>query len=335
MNRIATILLSITAMTSLTTHAQAEVIKLATLIPTGSSWYGPIRDMTEAWQRASNGTVKVRIYARGVAGDDPEVVRKIRIGQLQAGTITTEGLRRIIPDIMAMHLPMMLQSPDELDYLREKLGPELGKRLEAKGYKVLNWIDAGWVRFFCTKPVVHPNDLRALKLFAWGGDTVLVKAWRDAGFQPVPLAATDILGGLQSGLIDCVPTIPIAALSYQWFGLARHMTELSWAPLTGATMISTRIWNKLPRETRNRMQAAAEDMSQRLKSRIRSLDRDSIETMQQYGLIVHQVPTTTRNEWETQARSAYPTFVGTVISREFFARVEHERRNYQSGIRKN
>lgn len=333
MTRIIAGLFALFTAAAATAPAQAKVIKLATLIPVGSSWYGPLRDMAEAWQTTSNGAIKVKIYPGGIAGDDPEVVRKIRIGQLQAATITTEGLRRIIPDIMALHLPLLLRSADELDYIRNQISPELKKRIEAKGFTVLNWADAGWIRFFCKKPVVHPDDLKALKVFVWGGDTVLVKAWRDAGYQPVPLAATDILGGLQSGLIDCVPTVPIAALSYQWFGLAPHMTELKWAPFTGATVISTRVWRKFSKETRARMRAAAEQTGKRLKSRIRGLDQEAIEAMKQYGLRVHEVPSDVVPAWEAAARSGYKAFVGPVISPGFLAMVEKQRRNYRAQTR--
>jgi len=328
-------LFALVALSANAAPVQAEVLKLATLIPTGSSWYGPIRDMTEEWRKASNGRVTVKIYPGGIAGDDPEVVRKMRIGQLQAATITTEGLRRILPDIMALHLPMMLRSTDELDFLREHLGDELKRRIQAKGYMVLNWINAGWVRFFCKKPVVYPNDLKSLKIFTWSGDPVFVKAWRDGGFQPVPLSATDILGALQSGLIDCVPTVSIAALSYQWFGVAPHMTDLKWAPFTGATVISMRVWNKLPKATRERMLAIAEKTSKVLKNRVRALDRDSIKAMQQYGLKVHEVPSDAMVAWDKTARSAYPAFTDSVVSREFLRKVEKTRRRFNVEAGKN
>jgi len=313
--------------------ARAEVIKLATLIPTGSSWYAPLRDMAESWHTASGGEIKVRIYAGGVAGDDPEVVRKMRIGQLHAATVTTQGLRKIVPDIIALHLPMMLRSSDELDYVRQQVLPELRTRIESKGFVVLNWADAGWVRFFCKKPVVHPDDLKPLRIFVWSGNTLVAKAWRDAGYLPVPLAATDILGALQSGLIDCVPTVPIAALSYQWFGLAPHMTDIKWTPFTGATVVSSRTWRKIPKGMRKRLRAIAEDTGRRLKSRTRELDRQSIEMMQKYGLKVHKVPADVIPAWETRARNAYPPFVGSIVSPAFLSTVERHREDFRRNSR--
>lgn len=198
MKRVMAGLFAFVSAVAPTNFAQSTTIKLATLIPVGSSWYGALRDMAESWKSETGGAIKVKIYAGGIAGDDPEVVRKIRIGQLQAATVTVEGLSRIVPDILALHLPMMIRTADELDYIRQRVASELEARFEARGFKVLNWIDAGWVRFFCNRAVTRPDELKALKLFVWGGDTVGAKAWRDGGFRPVPLAATDFLGGLQS-----------------------------------------------------------------------------------------------------------------------------------------
>ncbi len=321
-NAILTGLCAVAVVCGLNTSANAETIKLATLIPTGSSWYGPLRDMADAWQTASNGRLRITVYPGGVAGDDPEVVRKLRVGQLQAATITTQGLGKIVPDIIALHLPMLVHSNAELDYIRTRMQPEIQARIKRRGFTVLNWADAGWIRFFCRKPVVHPDDLKPLKIFVWSGNTAVVKAWRDAGYRPVPLAATDILGGLQSGMIDCVPTVPIAALSYQWFGLARHMTDLKWAPFTGATVIATRAWDKLPNDLRQRMRTIAEKTGNRLKERTRALDRQSIEAMQRYGLKVHKVPPEAMREWEQRAQAAYPAIKGTVVSPKFLRRVE-------------
>src|SRR5262249_24630082 len=177
----------------------------------------------------------------------------MRIGQLQAAALSGAGLHQIIAEIQALMMPMMLRSDAELDYVRDRIAPELEELLEAKGFKVLNWGDAGWVRFFTKKPVIRPDDLKPLKLFVWEGDPAEVDRWKACGFQPVPLAATDILTALQSGLIEVVPTTPIAALSFQWFGLAPDMTDIKWAPLVSATVISTRTWYALPEALRAQM----------------------------------------------------------------------------------
>ena len=315
---------------ALSTPTWAQTIKLGTLAPEGSPWYNIIRDMTEASQARTNGKIRFRIYPGGVAGDDPDMVRKMRVGQLHAATLTGAGLNQIAPEIQALMMPMMLDSYEELDYVMDRITPKLEAIFEAKGFKVLNWGDAGWVHFFTQKPVVHTEDLRPLRLFVWSGTPAIVEAWKDAGYYPVPLAATEIHMALQSGLINAVPTTPIAALSFQWFGLAKHMTDLKWAPLIGATVISMRKWQRIPDDLKPILVKAAHEAGARIRDETRQLSHEAVEVMKKHGLVVHQVPPDVAALWESRARAGYPKLIGQVVPAEMVAEVERLRNEYRA-----
>ncbi len=325
---IAVVAASIIA--ALVPPAAAQTIKLATLAPEGSPWHQVIRDLAESWREISSGRVTLRIYAGGVAGDEPDVVRKMRVGQLQAAALTGAGLTKIAPEVQALQMPMLLRSDAELDYVRARIGPKLEANLEAKGFKVLTWGDAGWVRFFTRQPVVSPEDLRPLPVFVWAGDTAVVDAWKDDGYRPIPLAATDIYTALQSGMIKAVPTTPIAALSFQWFALAPHMTELKWAPLVGALVITTRSWRALPDDLKPRLLDAAREAGVRLQERIRPLDDEAIRVMTEHGLTVHAVPPQAVAKWERSARGGYSKIVGRIVPAEIVTEVERLRDEYRA-----
>jgi TRAP-type C4-dicarboxylate transport system substrate-binding protein len=123
--------------------AAALTMKLGTLAPEGSPWYNVIRDMAEAWKNGTGGKIDFRIYPGGIAGDDPDMVRKMRIGQLHAAVLSGAGLYGIAPETQALMMPMMLASYEEFDYMLTGIAPKLEAILEAKGFKVLNWGDAG------------------------------------------------------------------------------------------------------------------------------------------------------------------------------------------------
>jgi TRAP-type C4-dicarboxylate transport system substrate-binding protein len=292
--------------------AQAQVLKLATLAPEGSPWHDIIVDIGESWKAASGGRITLRVYPGGVAGDDPDMIRKMRIGQLQAAVLTGAGLAQITPEIQALQMPMMLSSYEELDYVRDRVAPKLEALTEAHGFKILSWGDAGWVRCFSPQPVIRPADLKPLKIFTWEGDPAYAEVIRRMGFQPVPLAATDIYTGLQSGLISAVPTTPIAALSFQWFGLANHMTDFKWAPLIGGLVITTAAWRSLPDD------------------KIRPLEDEAIAAMKTHGLVVHPVPPDALKEWEAIGRGSYPYLVGKVVPAAMVAEVERLRDEYRA-----
>lgn len=302
--------------------AHALVVKLGTVAPEGSPWHDAMLETAQRWKEISNGNVMVRIYAGGVAGDETDMLRKIRIGQLHATALTSSTLVDIVPDIEAITLPMLIETDGELDYVIEKLGLEFEARLAEQGFKVLNWSSAGWVHFFSKKPVTTPADMKKQKLFFWGSDTLYVELLKKWGFNPVPLAITDLLPSLQTGLVDAFPAPPAAALAFQWFALAPNMTDFRWQPLPGTTVISMRQWDKIPADLRPLLEEAAREVGTRLQARIRKLEIDAIEVMKEHGLAVHSVPPGVVEEWKQLMREeGYPVFVGSRISPEMFDRV--------------
>ena len=197
--------------------AAREILKMATLAPQGSIWDTTLREMGAAWSKQTAGAVELRVYPGGVAGDESDVVRKMRIGQFQGAALTVTGLAELDPAFGVFQIPLFFESWEEVNAVLERLGPDLERRLEAKGYVLVLWGHGGWVHLFSRQPVRTLDDLKKQKLFVWAGDDGLVQLWRRNGYQPVALAATDVTMGFQTGMIDVVPTTPIAALSLQWF----------------------------------------------------------------------------------------------------------------------
>lgn len=334
MKRRAVVALLASALWLMPLAAPAQLIKLGTLAPEGSPWHDALRDMAEAWKAATNGRVQVRIYAGGVSGDDPDMVRKMRVGQLHAAALSGTGLYDITTDIQGLMMPMMLASDEELDYVRERIAPRLEAVLEAKGFTVLNWGEAGWVHFFAQRPILRLEDLKPLRLFAWSGQPAFAEVWKDAGYHPVELASTDILMGLQSGLINAFPVPPIAALSFQWFGLARHMTALKWAPLVGATVISTRRWREIPEDVRPVLLRSARETGVRFRRDVRKLGDEAIAVMQKHGLVVHHLSPDLVGQWERSSRAHYPRMIGKIVPAEVVVEVERLRDEYRAAQRR-
>ncbi len=309
--------------------ASAERIKLGTLAPEGSPWHNAIRDLAEAWREISDGEIETVIYAGGVAGDDADMVRKMRIGQLHVAALTAQGLSQITQSVFAFQLPMLLRSNEELDYVRERVGPRIEAELEAKGFKLLLWGDVGSVRFFTKEPVVYPDDLRKYKMFTWAGGGV-AEAWRAMGVEVVPLNVADILTALQSGMIETVPTTPVAALSHQWFGIANHMTDMSFAPLVGGLVISNRTWNRLPEDIRPELVRAAREVGERLRAEIRAFEAKAIEAMVERGLTIHPVPSEIVDQWEAESGEGYPALVGVNVPADIVTEMEQARDEYRA-----
>jgi TRAP-type transport system periplasmic protein len=324
-------MMSVLLLGCLTPALPQTVIKMGTLAPEGSPWHQALQVMGERWRKISGGEVKLVIYPGGVLGDEPDMVNKIRIGQLQSAGLSGAGLSGIEPGVMALQIPMMFDSYDELDYVRERVAPRLEKMMEARGYLVLNWGDVGWVHFFTTRPATSLNDMRKLKLFTWaGGDNETLELWKANGFRAVPLAATDILTGLQTGLIDAVPNTPLYALLNQSFGIARNMIDVKWAPLIGATVITRRVWDSLPAAQRGDMMKAAREAGVSMRDGIRKMGDEAVATMQKRRLQVIHVDAATVAEWRKEAEGVYPKVRGGMVPAELFDEVRKLRDEYRA-----
>ena len=309
--------------------AQQTVIKMGTLAPDGSPWHQVLQQMGERWRRISGGKVKLTIYPGGVLGDEPDIVNKMRIGQIQAVALSGAGMAEIEPGVSCLQIPMMFESYEELDYVRDRMAPRLEKMIEARGFLVLNWGDAGWVHFFTRSPVTRLDDMRQMKLFTWAGDNDTLELWKANGFRAVPLAATDILTGLQTGLIEAVPTTPLYALLNQSFGLAKYMNDVKWAPLVGATLISKKTWESLPQAERGELFQAAKASGDGLRGGIRKMGDDAIAAMQKRKLtVVHANPSTVA-EWRKEAEGVYPNLRGHTIPADLFDEVHKLRDEFR------
>ena len=327
----AVLLLATTVVSSPVIAASAPtVVKMATLAPEGSSWYRVLQEMGEEWKKASGGTVSLRIYPGGVAGDEDAMIRKMRVGQIQAAAITGIGLAYLERSFYALHIPMMYASDEEFDFVRDRYAPVLERKLEEKGFVVLNWGDAGWVHFFSKTPVTTPAEAKALKLFMWSGDSNLVQLYKETGFHPVPLSTTDLLPSLQTGMVNGFSSTPLASLAFQWFGLGPHMADLRWAPLTGATVIERRAWAKIPAALRPRLLEASRAAGRNLRVEIRRLNREATDVMVKNGLKIHQVPPDVQAQWRKMVEDIHPRIRGKIMPAEAFDTVKKFRDEYRA-----
>jgi len=310
-------------------EAQPVVVKMATLVPDGSSWHQILKEVAEKWKTLSGGRVVVRLYPGGVAGDDPDVVRKMRLGTLNAGVLTSVGVAEIDKSVYALGVPMMYASYEEVYYVLEKMRPGLEARLETKGFVVLNWADGGWVRFFSQRPVAVPDDLRPLKLFSWAGDNESVEIWRSAGFNPVPLPSTEIATALQTGLVNALGAPPQVAVITQYYNHAKNMTDLPWQLLLGATIISKATWEKIPADLRPALLEAAREGGRRLQEEIRNSGEKDVEAMKKRGLNVVAVDAKAREAWRKTAESMYPRIRGAIVPADAFDEALRYRDEYR------
>ena len=273
-------------------------MKLGTLAPDSSIWAATLREMGDACSRRTAGRVTVRVFA-GTAGSEEQMLRSLRITQtLQAAQLSAITLGSMDDAFNVFGLPMFFESYEELDRVIEKLGPTLEQRLERQNLKVLNWGYAGWVHVFSRTPVRTVADLKRLKLFTSAGDGRMAGWYRDNGFNPVPVDASQMLASITTGMIEAIPATPLSALMFRWFDHAPYMLDVGIAPLVGATVMSMQAWNAMAPGDQQTVLDAAHAAGVRLRSEVPRLDEEAIARMKAGKLTV-----TTGNaaEWRAAA----------------------------------
>jgi TRAP-type C4-dicarboxylate transport system substrate-binding protein len=307
---------------SLLPTAQSVVrIRMGTVVPKGSLWDESLQYVRQEWRRISGGAVQVTIYPGAVLGDETEMVRQIRQGRIQAAALSSVGLSRIDNGVSCLQIPMMFSSYAELDYVRSRLAPTLERRIEAAGFKVLNWADGGWVHTFTKKPARTPDDVRRMKLFTSAGDAETERLYNEFGFHVVPLALTDMITALQTGMIDAFSTVPLFAELQESYKLAPHMIDVAWMPLVGGTVISQQAWQQIPADRRPAMLEAARSAGERLRADIRAMGDEAVRAMEKRGLTVIRADTAARALWQSSAEHTYSRLRGSYCPADLFDEV--------------
>jgi TRAP-type C4-dicarboxylate transport system substrate-binding protein len=220
-------------------------LKIATVAPEGSQWMATMRAAAAEIRSDSEGRVNLKLYGGGVMGTDRQVLRKMRIGQLQGGVFTAATLAGINPDVAVYGMPLTFRSQREVDYVRERMDGTLRDDLLRKGYVSFGFVGGGFALFISQKPARQLADLSGRKIWIPEGDSIGTAAMKALGLAPVSLPITDVLTGLQTGLIDVVAAPPAGAIALQWHTRMRFVTDLPLAYTFAALVVDANAFNRL------------------------------------------------------------------------------------------
>ena len=314
--------------------AQSAALRIASVVPKNSPYHQALLELGEAWRTAQGASARFTVFTDGSQGGEAEIVRRMRIGQLQGALISVVGLRDIEPSIAALqNLPLLFRSWEELDFVRERMRQAMERRFLDKGFVVLGWGDAGWVRFFSTKAALRPEDYKGRKFFAWGSEPEQQQIMKGLGYTPVPLETGDALAAIQTGMIEVLPSTPYFALATQVYGTASHMLELNWAPIVGAMVVTQKAWEAMSPAAQQALRQAGEKAGTVMRTQARKEVDEAVAAMVKRGLTVQRPSEAQLKEWQQLAEQLYPRIRGTLVPAETFDQVFLHVRAYRAGQR--
>ena len=308
----------------------ALTIKLGSVAPDGSPWDTSLKKMAAKWYEISNGEVRVKIYPGGIVGDEPDMIRKIRIGQLHSAIFTQIGMGYISPEVLALSLPMLINNDAELNYLLKKTTPMFDKYIYKKGFTVIAWAKVGWVNFFTKNPVLTPENLMKHKIAVVANEPQMLQSWRQTGFNAIPLSANDTLSGLQSGMVNAFYATPLVSASFQWFALAPNMCTLKIAPMVGGVVVSNKTWKKIPEKYREKFRKATNDVLDELYIEKKRLERQAVAKMKKHGLKINKVNAAHIGQWKKVSKKGYKAYIGKSFPISVLNKIKKHLREYRS-----
>jgi TRAP-type C4-dicarboxylate transport system substrate-binding protein len=249
-----------------------------------------MRNLDKDLRTKSGGRLGFQFYAGGIAGDEVDVLKKIRIGQIHCAAFSGVGFGQILPMVRVLDLPFLFRNNEEIDLAHKELRPFFADEFMRKGFELLAWAEVGNVHLFSKKPIKSVNDLSGLKVWTWSGDPIAKETFSSMGVNPIPLAITDVTTALNTGMIDTVYAPPLGALALQWHVTMNYMTGLPLAHSTGAILVSSKYFKKLPEDIAKLLTTNFEKAMWDLTLTLRNQNREAIELIQDSGLTIVPVP---------------------------------------------
>ena len=317
------------------TAKPSQSIKVATLAPDGSSWVQALRAIDAEIRETTDGELGLRIYPGGVQGEEDVMIRKLRVGQLQAAGFGGTGVSRLFADVLALETPFLFEKYDEVDYVLDQMHDFYTAGYERNGYILLGWADVGFIHLLSKKPIAGVSDIKKVKVWRLQGEPITGVLFKNAKVKSVPLSIPDVLLGLQTNLVEVVYASPAAAIVLQWFTRVTHFTDMPINYAVGAFLMDKRAFDRLVPEQQELLRTVSWKHMREQMTFSRKQNDEALLVLEQQGLIRVVPPEEEVRGFRALVDEAMPELIDHAFSRESFDLVvshlaEHRRRRQPS-----
>ncbi|MEL0583668.1 MAG: TRAP transporter substrate-binding protein DctP [Candidatus Thiodiazotropha sp. (ex. Lucinoma kazani)] len=281
-------------------HANTT-LKIATLAPDGTTWMKEMRAAAKQIKQKTDGRVKIRFYPGGVMGNDSSVLRKIRVGQLHGGAITGGGLSEIYREAQIYTLPFQFRNLQEVDAVRQVMDSQIIDGLKEKGFISFGLSEGGFAYLLSNTPVKSTDSMKGLKIWVPEGDMINASMFQELGISPIPLPLTDVLTGLQTGLINTIASAPIGAIALQWHTRVSYLTQVPLAYLYATLVVKEKAFNKLSSTDQTVVKQTLEATFNTINQQNREDNVQALSALRQQGIEFIRPSSDQQQAWEKHA----------------------------------
>ena len=330
--RISRFVIALLIGAGLSVSAQAVELKIATVSPDGSIWMRALRDAAKQITEHTENRVRFKFYPGGVMGDDKKVLTKMRLGQLHGAVMTTGPLAQASQDVQLYNLPMQFRSYEEVDYVRSRMDQRILDALEKKGYVAFGIAEVGFAYAMSQAQVTAVDEVQSQKVWVPAGDAGAERTLAAFNVAPIPLSIADVLGGLQTGLINGVTVPPVAAIALQWHTQLQHVMDLPLLYIYGTFVVSDRQFKKLAPDDQSYVRSVMGNVARSVGLRNRKDHERAVEVLGMQGLSWNRPQATHVSQWQAYAdRAADELIASGFISESLFRELMSHLADFRKG----
>jgi TRAP-type transport system periplasmic protein len=276
-----------------------QSLKIATLAPDGSTWMKELRAAGSEITTATQGRVTIKYFPGGVMGNDTVVIRKMRLGQLQGGVLTSSELGTVYPDATIYSMPFLFDTWAQVDKTRAQIDPLLAKGFETKGYKMMGASGIGFAYIMGTNPIRTRADMNSVKLWIPQNDQIAERVFKQGGISPIPLPLGDVFTSLQTGLVNTVANTPSGAVTLQWHGKVKSMVDLPMSFVVGFMVLDMKAFQKISPADQAIISKVYAAAAKRMDANIKRDDAAALEAMKKQGLLITKFDAVETARWRS------------------------------------
>jgi len=306
------------------------VIKLASMVPENTEWGQMVTKLSAEWSRVTNDEVKLQVFANGTQGSEDEVLRKLNMNTIQAAILTSFGLNKIAPEILALSCPFLVRNDAELNEVLRNVKGDFEARINSKDYFSLALVKGGWVKIFSRNPVYVPADLKRQKLGSVKSEPEMARTFRSMGYQVVEVDTNRMLIALNGGTVDTIYMSPIYVAGSQLFGVAKNMASINVAPFMGGVVMNKHAWESIPAQHRNALINVTRRLGTELEASLLKLEAETIRQMKNNGLREIAINTQQMQEWYDDIAKVVPSLLGGTFDRAMYNKIDGIVKTYRS-----
>jgi TRAP-type C4-dicarboxylate transport system substrate-binding protein len=296
-------------------------IRIATLAPRTSELVRGFNKINHGLKAKTGGQWSLQLYPSGIAGDETDVIRKMRVGQMDATAVTSVGLSQVLKELAILTTPGVIPSYEALEKVQKVFNKEWETKLNENGFRLMGWGEVGLLRYFSKAAVTRPSDLKHMRPWVWPQSHTMKAMWHAIGCTGVPLGVPEVYGALQTGMVDSIISTALAAVALQWHSKLNHVTKNTFGPLVGGLVIAKQKWDVIPPDVQATLAEEIKNSYEGDSRNIRKDDEKAFKRLLERGYTATPYTAEGNKEYSVLAKKARESLVGRVYSKELLERV--------------